>query len=296
MRFTLRPQQQLADELSSTQVPENALAVWSLGQSGMVLKNAAGDLLAIDPYLSDAIERNNPGTEFVRQFPPVLPPEALKVCDAVLISHFHDDHMDRATLEPLAAAAPSMPFWIPSPDATTLRQDNPHLRDNVRAAITGEAFQIGAFQVLPIAAAHSEYEKNAEGHDRFLGYFITCGEIRFWHSGDTLVTAELQAEMQQLAPDIAVLPINGGDYARGARGILPNMSFRDAADLNHRLGCDLLLPCHYDLFSCNSDNPAWFVDYIMNRYPGDKFHLMMPGERLLYLKERDHQESLRHAR
>ncbi|MGB9098483.1 MBL fold metallo-hydrolase [Erwinia sp.] len=283
MRFTLRKPQQLADELRSTQVYDGMLAVWSLGQAGIVLKNAQGDLIAIDPYLSDAIERNNPGNEFVRRFPPVFPPEALAVCDAVLITHFHDDHLDRETLGPLADIAPLLPFWIPSPDALPMVQEGSRLSNNIRAAITGEAFDVGAFQVLPVAAAHSDYDTNAHGHDRYLGYFITCGDIRFWHSGDTLVTPELQAEVTRLKPDIAVLPINGGDYARMKRGILPNMSFRDAADLNHQLGCDLLLPCHYDLFSCNSDNPSYFVDYIMANYPGDKFHMMMPGERLIYM-------------
>ncbi|QKJ88495.1 MBL fold metallo-hydrolase [Paramixta manurensis] len=284
MTYSLRSQQQLAQELQQTQVPAGALAIWSLGQAGMVLKNTAGDLLAIDPYLSYAIEENHPGTEFTRSFPPVLPPQALAVCDAVLISHFHDDHMDMGTLEPLAEANASLPFYIPSPDAETLRRDNAAVERNVRLAITGERFQVGQFSIKPIAAAHSEYEKNAAGHDRYLGYFIQCDGIGFYFSGDTLVTDLLQQELSQLAPDIAALPINGGDYARGARGIMPNMSFRDAADLNHLLQSDLLLPFHFDLFTCNSDNPSYFVDYMMSHYPGEKFHLMMPGERFIYMK------------
>lgn len=277
MAFILREAQQLAGELTHTQIPARGLAIWSLGQSGVILKNSAGDLLAIDPYLSESIERNQPDTEFVRNFPPVLPPQALSVCSAVLISHFHDDHMDRATLEPLAEAAPDLPIWLPAPDIHLLPLSN------VRAAKTGERFETGSFSVLPVAAAHSEYDRDADGNDRYLGYFISCEGISLWHSGDTLVTPALQAQMQHLKPTINVLPINGGDYARETRGILPNMSFRDAADLHYALGSDLLLPCHYDLFSCNRDNPAWFVDDMLTRYPGKKFHLLMPGERFIYL-------------
>jgi L-ascorbate 6-phosphate lactonase len=285
MVFGLRSPEQLANELTATRVPEGGLALWSLGQAGLVIKNAAGTLLAIDPYLSDAIERTHPGTEFVRRFPPVIPPQALAVCDAVLISHFHDDHMDMGTLEPLAQQAPGLPFWIPAPDAVTLQRENAIVGDQVFAAKTGQEIAVGEFRVLPIAAAHSEYERDAQGNDRYLGYHIVCGDLSLWHSGDTLVTPELQTQMSELRPDIAVLPINGGDYARGARGIMPNMNFRDAADLHHRIGSDLLLPCHYDLFTCNSDNPAWFVDDMLTRYPGKKFHLMMPGERLIYLPQ-----------
>jgi len=142
---------------------------------------------------------------------------------------------------------------------------------------------VGEFQILPVAAAHSDYERDDEGNDRYLGYYLRSGALSLWHSGDTLVTEALQSQMAQLRPHICVLPINGGDVARGRRGIMPNMSFRDAADLHHAIGADLLLPCHYDLFSCNSDNPAWFVDDMLTRYPGKKFHLLMPGERFLYL-------------
>ncbi|MDU4129616.1 MBL fold metallo-hydrolase [Pantoea sp.] len=277
MAFMLRNAQELANELFETRVPAQALAIWSLGQAGLIIKNQAGDMLAIDPYLSDAIERNDPETEFVRNFPPVLPPQALSVCDAVLISHFHDDHMDLATLEPLALAAPDLPVWLPAPDIHRLPISNR------RPAKTGQRFEIGSFSVLPIAAAHSEYEHDEAGNDRYLGYLISTDGISLWHSGDTLVTPQLRAQMQQLQPTINVLPINGGDSARVARGIMPNMSFRDAADLHHALGSELLLPCHYDLFSCNRDNPAWFVDDMLTRYPGKKFHLLMPGERFIYL-------------
>lgn len=277
MLFTQRNAQQLADELKTTCIPAMGLAIWSLGQAGIIIKNNAGDLLAIDPYLSDAIERRNPETEFVRNFPPVLPPLALSACDAVLITHFHDDHMDVETLEPLADAAPDLPIWLPAPDISRLPIQN------TRAAKTGQRFNIGAFSILPIAAAHSEYERDAEGNDRYLGYLISCDNISLWHSGDTLVTPELLDQMKQHNPTINMLPINGGDYARAERGIMPNMNFRDAADLHHALGSDLLLPCHYDLFNCNRDNPAWFVDDMLTRYPGKKFHLLMPGERFIYL-------------
>ncbi len=283
MAFKLRQPQQLASELATTRVPEQGLAIWSLGQAGMIIKNHHGGLLAVDPYLSDAIERADPASEFVRRFPPVLPPEALASCDAILITHFHDDHMDTATLAPLALAAPALPFWIPAQDARRLQRENAPFAHQVQAAKTGQAIQAGEFHILPIAAAHSDYQRDEEGHDRFLGYHISCGDVSLWHSGDTLVTPELQAQMQSLRPDIAVLPINGGDVARRARGIMPNMSFRDAADLHHSIGSDLLLPCHYDLFSCNSENPAWFVDDMLTRYPGKKFHLLMPGERFIYL-------------
>ncbi|TKI04307.1 MBL fold metallo-hydrolase [Martelella alba] len=284
MPYTLRDKSAIQHELRETRVPDGALAIWSLGQAGFVLKNSANDIVVIDPYLTHSIEVNKPGTEFVRAFGPVVDPEDILCADAIIVTHYHDDHMDLSTLERVAVARGDIPFYLPSFDADRVKADNALIKGNVRAAVTGEAFSIGHFTVRPIPSAHSTYDKNVLGHDRFLGYVVTVDGLSFYHSGDTLVTPELEAELTALAPDIVALPINGGDYARIKRGIVPNMSFRDAADLANHVQADLLLPFHFDMFTCNTDNPGYFVDYMLSSYPGNKFHLMVPGERFLYFK------------
>jgi len=284
MAYKLRAQSVLRAEIETTKVPYGVLAIWSLGQAGFVLKNSANDILAIDPYLTRAIELNNPGTEFVRAFDPVLQPEDIACADAILISHHHDDHMDLATLQALSAVKREMPFYIPPVDALALNEAYPHLQGNIQRAMTGVEFDVGHFRIRPVASAHSEYEKNEQGYDRYLGFLITTDGITFYHSGDTLVTDELKEELSAIKPDIAVLPINGGDYSREKRGIIPNMGFRDAADLNQHIKADLILPFHYDMFTCNTDNPSYFVDYMLSAYPGNKFHMMVPGERFIYMK------------
>ncbi|WP_213989424.1 MBL fold metallo-hydrolase [Sodalis sp. dw_96] len=284
MSFNIRDRSSIKHEIEQTHVPEKTLALWSLGQAGMVIKNHHDDVIAIDPYLSHAIEKNHPGTEFTRRFPPVLEPEDILDIDAILVTHFHDDHMDLETLLRVAEKRPDLPFYIPSVDARDIAAKYASLRRNVAPAITHETLHIGDFAITPIASAHSEYEKNAQGHDRYIGYFIETNGLSFYHSGDTLVTAELEEELIRRKPDVMALPINGGDYSRLKRGIVPNMTFRDAADLYHSVGSDYLLPIHYDMFPNNTDNPAHFVDYMLQHYPGGKFHLTMPGERVIYMK------------
>jgi L-ascorbate 6-phosphate lactonase len=284
MAFNIRDRLIIKQEIERTHLPENTLALWSLGQSGMVIKNHHGDVIVIDPYLSSAIEKNHPGTEFIRQFPPVLEPEDIQEADALLVTHFHDDHMDMETLCRAANNRPGLPIYIPSVDAGDVAAKYASLRQAISPAVTHETLHIGDFSITPLASAHSEYEKNAQGHHRFIGYFIETNGLSFYHSGDTLVTAELEEELIQLKPDVMALPINGGDYSRLKRGIVPNMTFREAADLYNSVGSDYLLPIHYDMFPNNTDNPAHFVDYMLQRYPGSKFHLTMPGERVIYMK------------
>ncbi|MBA0219606.1 MBL fold metallo-hydrolase [Pectobacterium brasiliense] len=284
MPYKLRKRSTIRDEIKQTHVPYGVLAIWSLGQAGFVLKNSHNNILVIDPYLTRSIEVNHPGTEFVRAFDPVIDPEDISCADAVLITHHHDDHMDLSTLEGIAAVRRDMSFYIPSVDADALIRSNANIQGNIYPALTGIEFSIGSYRIKPIPSAHSNYEKNEQGHDRYLGYLITTDNLSFYHCGDSLLTPELEEEVTSLEPDIIALPINGGDYSRGKRGIIPNMNFRDAADLYNQSKADMMLPFHFDMFECNTDNPSYFVDYMLSAYPGNKFHLMVPGERFIYMK------------
>ena len=48
--------------------------IFSLGQAGFLIKNAKGNLLAIDPYLSDSVERVEGSVGFKRLLPKILNP------------------------------------------------------------------------------------------------------------------------------------------------------------------------------------------------------------------------------
>ncbi|MNR31902.1 metal-dependent hydrolase [compost metagenome] len=108
--------------------------------------------------------------------------------------------------------------------------------------------------------------------------------VRIYHAGDTVITPELVEQAKKFQPHVALLPINGGDYARTSRGIVANMNFREAADFGVEIGTDLIIPIHYDMFSNNRDNPSYFVDYLFHSYPAQKFHMMTAGERFIYFK------------
>ena len=82
--------------------------------------------------------------------------------------------------------------------------------------------------------------------------------------------------------NIMFVPINGHDWKRFCRDIMGNMDYREALDLCDYVGTDLVVPMHYDLFGDNTDNPAYFVDYLYREYSGQKFKMFMPGETLLY--------------
>ncbi|MCL6633825.1 MAG: MBL fold metallo-hydrolase [Alicyclobacillus herbarius] len=286
MAYVYRSGTALASDIRETRVPEGAVAIWSLGQAGVVLKVAGetdgmGDAIVVDPYLSRSIEQNSPGTEFVREFPPPLRPEDLAGVAAVLVTHEHDDHLDLATLRPLAEASPETKIGVPVPHVGLLTTGGIDPNAVVLMRVETDV-QLGSFHVRPVAVAHTEYRTDAEGNHHYLGYLVEAGGLRVFHSGDTLVTEALVETVRAERPHIVLLPINGRDYERTRRGIVGNMNAREALDFADAVGADLLIPIHFDMFPNNRDNPAYFVDYWFQHRRHVKFHMLAVGERFVY--------------
>ena len=52
--------------------------------------------------------------------------------------------------------------------------------------------------------------------------------------------------------DIALLPVNEDNYFRRRRGIVGNMSVREAFELAREVKIKEVIPVHWDMFECNS--------------------------------------------
>ncbi|MFB5191303.1 MBL fold metallo-hydrolase [Alicyclobacillus fastidiosus] len=276
----------LLREIESTVVPSGAVALWNLGQAGVLIKGAGSGganvpTIAVDPYLTRSIEVNDPATEFVREYDPPLEPEDLSLVDVVLLTHHHDDHMDLATISQLHRASPSTRFVVPAPHAHLLLACGVR-EEALVLARADEPIRVGEVDVVPVAAAHTAYETDAAGDHLYLGYVIGVGGVCIYHSGDTVITDDLVQTMRGIRPQIALLPINGGDYARTKRGIVGNMTAREAIDFAVDIGVDLVMPNHYDMFPNNRDNPSHLIDYLFHEHRELKFHMSAVGERFVY--------------
>ena len=254
-------------------MPPQTVAIWSLGHAGFAFRWPGSGLVLLDPYLSDRIERLDPATEFRRRFPPVCLPDRLHA-DLILITHRHDDHLD--TLIPLTSG-PNVPTTVvPEPcvremQALGFRQ--------VRGGVSGQTFTHGPLTVTPVRGFHGD-ENGEPGPG--LGYLMEARGLRICHTGDTHVTPELVASVRAFRPHVLIAPSNGADYFRSVRGVVGNMSGREAVELARQVGADLLLPTHYGLSANNAENQAFLVDHLLTHHPQQSFHLLRAGERFLY--------------
>jgi len=270
----------LRRQIEETALPERFAAVWALGQAGFFLK--LGDKrIVIDPYLTNSVYDSG-ATMWARKFDPPLAPDELPAFDLVMSSHHHDDHMDIATLTPLSRR-PGIKLALPRAHEATVKAWG-YASEQLIGLNHMETATIDGMEVKALAAQHDRFETDEQGNHRYLGYIIKYNGVTVYHAGDTIGFPELVEWLRAERIDLALVPINGRDFARTAKDIIGNMNYREAIDLCVAAGIDTIVPMHYGMFPLNDENPAYFVDYLYANYPQQKFHMMTVGERYIYMK------------
>ena len=266
----------LEDVTRAKSEPEQ-LHLWWLGQSGYLIQWQSHHLL-IDPYLSDSLTKKYAGTNkpHVRMTERVIAPEQLDFVDVVTSSHNHTDHLDRETLIPLWKANPNMLVLVSRANvhfASERLQVSVGRLTSIR--VDDEGMKIGRFTFYAIPSAHETLEQDENSDYRCMGLIVQFGKWTIYHSGDCIPYDGLVDRLKQWKIDIALLPINGRDPARGVAG---NFTPEEAAQLGREINAGLVIPCHYEMFEFNTVSPKKFVKAA--EQIGQKYHLLKCGERL----------------
>ena len=268
----------LADEISGAKAETGWALLWFLGQMSFVVK-INGVIIYFDPFLNDFTDETGAGRCYG---PPFLPDCGLPA-DYFICSHNHADHLNLQTLLPQAQTNPKTRFIVPRPFTGLLTGAGVD-GSRVIGAQSGVTLRLEVGLALtPVAAAHTAYETDKNGDDLYLGYVLNGGGCRIYHAGDTVVTPRLVETLKGLGPiNIAILPVNGGDWERAGRGIAANMTVEDAVKLARAIDADLSVPAHYDLLGGNAVNPSFFAEAMYRLCPAKKYHIFAPGECFRY--------------
>ena len=233
---------------------DQAVRIWWLGQAGFALKYQT-TLLLVDPYLSDSLAEKyrNKKLKHQRLMPVPVDPEKIRNCAWYLCTHSHTDHMDPLTLQAVnRASAPH--FLVPRADlARALRRGVPSHK--LFALTAGESLALtGEITVEAVAAAHEQLEIDEHGNFKYLGYILSLGGLRLYHSGDTIPYPGLTETLASKQIDIAMLPINGRDPFRRSHGVPGNFTLEEAITLCHDTGIPYLVGHHFEMFDFNTIN------------------------------------------
>lgn len=224
-----------------------------LGQTGLLI--TIGDLrVLVDPYLSNSVQELD-AADLQRQVPIPYSPEELTSVDWILITHDHMDHCDPHTLPALAKASPQSRFVGPLAVRQQLVQWG-IAPERVLPAPTEQLCLGEELTVRAVPAAHPRIRLDPAGQPQAVGYLFEHNGRSLYLAGDTSVCDELLLLLKQLAPiQAALLPVNEDNFFRRRRGIVGNMSVREAFELAEEVGIQQVAPVHWDMFSINSVSP-----------------------------------------
>jgi L-ascorbate metabolism protein UlaG (beta-lactamase superfamily) len=250
--------EELLQEISQFENDDQNFHLWWLGQSGYLLM-WKGKKILIDPYLSDSLTEKYASTNkpHIRMSERVIDPSLLKDISIVSSSHNHTDHLDGSTLIPLIKNNPGIKFIIPEANRKFVCDRIQQPVDFPVGLNAGTSVTIEGFTFHGIPASHNEIEKDEKGQCKFMGYVIQFTNWAIYHSGDTLWFEGMVDLLKPFHPDVAILPINGNDPAKGVAG---NLNSKEAAALGKAINARVVIPCHYDMFTFNTADPTEFVN------------------------------------
>jgi len=245
------------DTVRTADPGDGHFTLWWLGQSGYLIK-WRGNHLLLDPYLSDSLttkyaETDKPHNRMTER---VIRPAVLDFVDVVTSSHNHTDHLDGETLIPLLAVNPEIKLVIPEANREFVCERLKCRTDYPIGMNDGITKKVHKFTFHGVPAAHNEIDRDDQGQCRYMGYVIQFGNWTVYHSGDTLWFQGLEEILKHFNIDLAILPINGNKPERRVAG---NLNCEEAPRLAHAIGAKLVIPCHYDMFTFNTADPAEFL-------------------------------------
>ncbi len=238
---------------------ETGMHIWWLGQSGFLVQ-IAGEHLLLDPYLSDSMTARYADTDtpYERITGLILEPSLLSFVDIVTSSHAHMDHLDPETL-PFVLSGDAA--FVCAAGSEQVAAERAGRQPDAALGIDDDA-TFGDFILQAVPAYH-------EGAPEAVGYIARNGAYALYHAGDTRRVQGVAEAVQPHGTDVAFVPISGQHG---------NMNGIDAARLAYESGAIIAIPCHYEMFRCDTANTRRFVAECSRL--GQEYRLPRAGERI----------------
>jgi L-ascorbate metabolism protein UlaG (beta-lactamase superfamily) len=121
---------------------------------------------------------------------------ALKGAATVLITHEHEDHVDRERLPGILSASDGMQVYAPERVAEELRELVPEAAGRIHAAAPQTRFSVSGFEIRTYGGQHALIHPHIPVVDN-IGYLI---DDNVYHPGDALIVPHRQAVPTLLVP------------------------------------------------------------------------------------------------
>lgn len=220
--------------------PGSVACVW-LGQAGYLFKSPDGQVIMVDPYLSEYAKAQ---WNMSRVIPAPIDPDILRP-DILLASHWHEDHLDAPIIKQWAQERPGL---LIGPFACIARaQSWGWPAEKTVLLDRGMSFSHGDFSVTAHFARHDIVVSPALDAVSFL---MNIGGVSIWAICDTEYDSNLRP-MANHRIDVALAPING---------VGGNLTDKEAALLLSYVKPKLAIPNHYNMWAPETFGPGATLD------------------------------------
>ena len=252
------PRDRRVGRLRALRLSRGEVAFAHLGQMGYLVRIGRA-VVGCDLFLSPLKGR---------LVPPLLAPEDVADVDFFIGSHDHADHIDRPLWRALARLGTKARFFVPAAVCDSVLEDTGLPAAQVIGLDDGDVRTVAGVRVAALASAHERLERDAMGRSLALGFVLSAGGSRVYHSGDCCPYDGLQARLAAFGRlTAAFLPINGRDAWRLTHGFIGNMDAHEAVELAGELGAGTLVPGHHDMFAPNLGDMKECIAFARAKYP-----------------------------
>lgn len=288
----------LNEEIEEEQVAPNNVAMWWLGCTGLWIKSDAGTNISIDFWAGNgkrtkanklmakghqmanmcggrALQPN------LRNIPHVLDPFAVKQIDAVLATHYHQDHMDpNLASHVIRDLDSSIPFIGPK-KSVELWQKWGVPAERCITVKPGDVVKVKDIEIVALDSFDRTCLVTTDGYqdirntcpndmdDKAVNYLIKTSGGNIYHSGDSHYSIYFAKHGKDHQIDVAF-----GSFGENPVGLADKMTSIDVLRMAEALRCQVVIPIHHDVWSnFQADTAEIEVLYEMRKYRLDyQFH------------------------
>ncbi|MDR3588194.1 MAG: L-ascorbate 6-phosphate lactonase [Negativicutes bacterium] len=270
----------LNEEIEEEVVAPGTFAMWWLGCTGIWIKTESSANICIDFWCGTGkrtkkLPPMEPQHQMarmcggrvaqpnLRSTPFVLDPFAIRTIDAVLSTHYHNDHIDinvaAAVLQNCPATVPfigpkaCVDTWIkwgvPEGRCIVVKPgDTVKVKDIEIAAL--ESFDRTALITTPPKTALKGILP-ADMDEKAVNYLIKTPGGNIYHSGDSHYSNYYAKHGNDHRIDVAL-----GSFGENPRGITDKMTACDILRMGEALNTEVIIPFHHDIWSNMQADPA----------------------------------------
>ena len=237
-------------------------AIFFTGQAGFIIKSKGGQLLAIDLYLSNCVERVEGSRGYKRLLPQILNPNELDF-SIVICTHPHLDHFDIDAVPELMHSGKTKLFCSVDCEKLIHQMQMEYYSESITYVKPGDRCISGDFDITFVNCDHGAGAPDA------IGVVVKVDGKIIYEAGDTCRRLDRVDEIPK--PDVMIAPING---------MYGNLDEADCAALAAALKPGFTVPCHYGMFASHHGDVGKFYDIMTEKEL--PFLLMQQGEQYTF--------------